>query len=51
MENGKKSLFRPLWRLGATYRLIEKLEGDFLLVIIERFAIGAVVEALRANID
>ena len=35
------SPLRPLWSLGATYyvhlRLIEKLVGDFLLVIIELF--------------
>ena len=34
-------LWGPLWGLGATYnvhlRLIEKLVGDFLLVIIELF--------------
>ena len=44
-ENGKKSLLGPLWRLGATYdvhlRLIGKLVGDFLLVIIELFSLGA----------
>jgi len=43
----KNSLLRPLWGLGATYavrlRLIGKLIGDFLLVIIERFSLGAFV--------
>ena len=43
----KKSLLRPLWGLGATYnvhlRLIGKLVGDFLLVIIELFSQGAFV--------
>jgi len=37
----------PLWGLGATYdvhlRLIGKLVGDFLLVMIERFSLGAFV--------
>ena len=37
----------PFWRLGATYavhlRLIGKLVGDFLLVIVELFSIGAFV--------
>ena len=37
----------PLWGLGATYdvhlRLIGKLVGDFLLVIIELFSLGAFV--------
>ena len=43
----KKSLLRPLWGLGATYdvhlRLIGKLVGDFLLVIIELLSLGAFV--------
>ena len=43
----KKSLLRPLWGLGATYdvhlRLIGKLVGDFLLVIIELFSLSAFV--------
>jgi len=43
----KNSLFRPLWGLGATYdvhlRLIGKLVGDFLLVTIELFSLGAFV--------
>ena len=43
----KKSLLRPLWGLGATYdvhlRLIGKLVGDFLLVIIELFSLDAFV--------
>jgi len=38
---------RPLWGLGATYdvhlRLIGKLVGDFLLVVIELFSLGAFV--------
>jgi len=42
----KLSSLRPLW-LGATYavhlRLIGKLVGDFLLVIIELFSLGAFV--------
>ena len=46
-ENGKKSLLRPLWGLEATYavhlRLIGKLVGHFLLVIIELFSLGAFV--------
>ena len=41
------SSLRPLWELGATYavhlRLIGKLVGDFLLVIIELFSLGAFV--------
>ena len=40
-------LLGPLWGLGATYaghfRLIGKLVGDFLLVIIELFSLGAFV--------
>ena len=43
----KNSLLRPPWGLGATYavhlRLIGKLLGDFLLVIIELFSLGAFV--------
>ena len=42
-------------RLGATYavhlRLIVKPVVDFLLVIIELFSLGAMVQAQRANID
>ena len=38
---------RPLWGLGATYavhlRLVGKLVGDFLLVIIELFPLGSFV--------
>ena len=45
MENGFFSLLRP--PKGATYavhlRLIGKLVGDFLLVIIELFSLGAFV--------
>ena len=42
MENEKIVAFEaPIWGLGATYavhlRLIGKLVGDFLLVIIELF--------------
>ena len=41
--------------LGATYavhiRVIVKFIGDFLLVIIELLSLGAIVQALRANID
>jgi len=41
--------------LRATYdvhlRLIENRVVDFLLVLIELFAIGATAEALRANVD
>ena len=37
----------PFWGLGTTYavhlRLIRKLVGDFLLVIIELFSLGAFV--------
>ena len=54
----KRSLcvFEPLFGgLGATYavhlRLIGKPVVDFLLVIIGLFSLGAVVQALRANID
>ena len=40
-ENEKLSPLRPLWGVGATYavhlRLIGKLVGDVLLVIIELF--------------
>ena len=43
----KISFLRPLWWLGATYavrlRLIGKHVGDFLLVIIEPFSLGAFV--------
>ena len=43
----KKSLLRALLGLGATndahLRLIEKLVGDFLLVIVELFLLGAFV--------
>jgi len=47
-KNGKKFAFKAaLWGLGATYavrlRLIGKLVGDFLLVIIELFSLGAFV--------
>ena len=45
MENN--CFWGPLWGLGATYyvhlRLIGKLVGDFLLVIIELFSLGAFV--------
>ena len=45
----------PLWGLGATYtvhlRLIGKPVVDFLLVIIELYPLGAMGQALRANID
>ena len=49
-------VFEPLLEgLGATYavhvRLIGKPIVDFLLVIIELFSVGAMVLALRANID
>ena len=48
MENGKKFAFEaPFLGLGATYgvhlRLIGKLVGDFLLVIMELFSLGAFV--------
>jgi len=43
----KLSSLRPLWGLGATYdvhlRLIGKPVGDFLLVVIELFSLGAFV--------
>jgi len=43
----EKIAFDALWGLGATYdvhlRLIGKLVGDFLLVIIELFSLGAFV--------
>ena len=43
----KISALKPLWGLGATYavhlRLIGKLVGDFLLVIIDLFSLGAFV--------
>jgi len=43
----KLSSLSPLWGLGATYdvhlRLIGKLMGDFQLVIIELFSLGAFV--------
>ena len=47
-ENEKIVVFEaPFGGLGATYavhlRLIGKLVGDFLLVIIERFSLGAFV--------
>ena len=46
-ENEKLSSLRPFGGLGATYtvhlRLIGKLVGDFLLVIIELFSLGAFV--------
>ena len=47
-ENGKKFAFEaPFEGLGATYavhlRIIRKLVGDFLLVIIELFSLGAFV--------
>ena len=46
----EKSLLGTLWGLGATYdvhlRLIGKLVGDFLLVIIELFSLGAFVLSL-----
>ena len=48
-------VFVPLVGLRATYdvhlRLIENRVVDFLLVLIELFAIGATAEALRANVD
>ena len=41
--------------LGATYddhlRLVGKRVGDFLLVLIELFSLGVMVEVLRAKID
>ena len=44
----------PLGDLGATYgdhlRLVGKLVGDFLLVLIELFSLGRTAEALRAII-
>ena len=47
MENEFFSLLRPLLELGATcavhLRLVEKLVGDFLLVIIELLSLGAFV--------
>ena len=55
---GKRSLcvFIPsLEGIGATYavylRLIGKPVVDFLLVVIELFSLGAMVQALRSNID
>ena len=48
-------VFSPFVGLGAMYdvylRLIGKRVVDFLLVLIELFAIGFTAEALRANID
>ena len=50
-----KSTFIRQTGLGATYavylRLIGKPIADFLLVIIELFSLGAMIQALRANID
>ena len=41
------SSLKPVWGLGTTYavhiRLIGKLVGDFLLVIIELYSLGAFV--------
>ena len=55
-KNGHFEFLRPSLRgLGATHadylRLIGKPLVDFLLVIIELFSLGAMVQALRANID
>ena len=54
-ENEKIAFEAPFGRLGATYavhlRLIGKPIVDFLLVIIELFSLGAMVQALRANTD
>ena len=55
-KNGHFEFLRPSLRgLGATYadylRLIGKPLVDFLLVIIELFSLGAMVQALRANSD
>jgi len=45
----------PLGRLGTTYDvhlgLIGKRVLDFLLVLIELFSLGVIVEVLRAKID
>ena len=45
----------PFGGLGAGYdvnhRLIGKRVVDFLLVIIELYSLGVMIEALRANID
>jgi len=55
MENDRFAFMSPLGTLEATYdvhlRLIGKRVVDFLLVLIERFLLGATAEALRANID
>jgi len=53
-ENGRFVFLSPFGGLGATYddhlRLIGKRLVDFLLVLIELFSLGVMVEALRANI-
>ena len=54
MENDRFAFMSPLGTLEATYdvhlRLIGKRVVDFLLVLIERFLLGATAEALRAKI-
>ena len=56
-QRGHVAFLSPsLWGgLGATYsvrlRLIGKPVVDFLLVITELFSLGAMVQALSANID
>jgi len=53
-ENGRFAFLSPKG-LGAMYdvhlKLIGKLVVDFLLMLIKLFSLGAVAEALRANID
>jgi len=55
MKNGFFCVFEPIWEdVGTTYdvhlRLIGKHVVDFLLVLIELLLLGAVFEAIRANI-
>ena len=56
MKNSHFAFLSPSWGgLGATYvvhlRLIGKPVVDFLLVIIELFSLGAMVQALQVNIN
>ena len=49
--NGRFAFLNTFGGLGATYdRLNGKRVVDFLLVLIERFSLGVMAEALRANI-
>ena len=54
-KNGHFAFWAPLWGLRGNVRcsfgLIGKTVMDFLLVIIEPFSLGTIVQALRANID